>query len=307
VAALLSACALEGGQLEDRELGEPEESLRASTTATLENGVAVTGLAGAKGSELAFTLAVPAGATNLVIAISGPGTGDADLYVKKGTPATRTSWDFRPYLDGNDEKVSVAAPAADTWNVMLRGYSAYTGVALKATFVAPVPPPDPEEPPTEPPPTPTGPDCTVAASWPADWVAWEDEVLALTNVARAAGQTCGGVVKPPVGPMVMDAALRQAARCHSFDMGKQGYFSHTSLDGKSPWDRIALAGYTASPTGENIAAGYADPKAVVDGWIKSSGHCNNIMNGNSNELGVGYANVPGSPYTKYWTQTMGRR
>jgi uncharacterized protein YkwD len=90
-------------------------------------------------------------------------------------------------------------------------------------------------------------------------------------------------------------------------MAVNGYFSHTSQDGRSPWQRIADAGYTASATGENIAAGYATPEAVVAGWMTSTGHCNNIMNGNSNETGLGYAYQQGSPYGRYWTQTFGRR
>jgi uncharacterized protein YkwD len=105
----------------------------------------------------------------------------------------------------------------------------------------------------------------------------------------------------------MNSALRQAARCHSLDMAVHGYFSHTSQDGRSPWDRIAAAGYDAFATGENIAAGYATADAVVAGWMTSTGHCNNIMNGSSNETGVGYAFQQGSPFGHYWTQTFGQR
>jgi uncharacterized protein YkwD len=106
---------------------------------------------------------------------------------------------------------------------------------------------------------------------------------------------------------VMNDALRQAARCHSLDMAVNNYFSHTSQDGRTPWDRIDAAGYDASATGENIAAGYANADAVVAGWMTSTGHCNNIMNGGSNETGIGYAFQQGSTYGRYWTQTFGHR
>jgi hypothetical protein len=99
----------------------------------LANGVPVTGIAGAAGGEVYFTVVVPAGQTKLEIIMSG-GTGDADLYVKKGAMPTTASYDYRPYLFGNDESVSVNNPAAATWYIMVRGYNAFAGVTLQATY-----------------------------------------------------------------------------------------------------------------------------------------------------------------------------
>ena len=103
----------------------------------LENGVPVPGLSGASGSETFYKIEVPAGQATLEISIAG-GTGDADLYVRKGQKPTSTEYDYRPYLVGNNETVTVDNPAADTWFVMIRGYSAYSGVTLEATYL-PVP------------------------------------------------------------------------------------------------------------------------------------------------------------------------
>src|SRR5262245_40173873 len=226
---------------EDRAADEPTESLRATATpAVLVSGTPVANLAAARGAELHFTLDVPAGATHLRFAISG-GTGDADLYVRFAQAPTRTAYDFRPYLDGNNETVDVAAAKTGTYFAMVRGYTAYAGVTLVASF----------DPPTGGGGGGGGLDCHVAASWPADWVAFEDQVLTLVNQRRAAGATCGGVAKPAVGALASDDHLREASRCHSLDMGTNGYFAHDSQDGRSPWDRIRQAGYSASPTGEN--------------------------------------------------------
>jgi uncharacterized protein YkwD len=156
-------------------------------------------------------------------------------------------------------------------------------------------------------PPPTGPDCTDAAHWPAAWTALEDEVLVLVNQRRAAGATCGGVSKPPVPALVMDAKLRQAARCHSLDMAQHNYFSHDSQDGRSPWDRIRDAGYTGFGNAENIAAGQGTAAAVMSSWMTSTGHCNNIMSGNANEIGIGYALDTSSDLDRYWTQDFGKR
>ncbi|WNL44310.1 M4 family metallopeptidase [Dyella sp. BiH032] len=99
----------------------------------LQNGVPVTGLSGASGSAKNYTVAIPAGASNLVISISG-GTGDADLYVKFGSAPTTSSYNCRPYLNGNNESCSFSVPSTGTYYVMVRGYTSYSGVTLKATW-----------------------------------------------------------------------------------------------------------------------------------------------------------------------------
>jgi hypothetical protein len=106
---------------------------------TLANGVPVTGLSGSSGSEKFYKIDVPASQDFLTVEISG-GTGDVDLYVKKGSKPTLTSWDYRPYLIGNDEKVEIESPAAATWYILLRGYQTYTGVTLTATYGGKTPP-----------------------------------------------------------------------------------------------------------------------------------------------------------------------
>lgn len=99
----------------------------------LENGVAVTGLDGAAGSERFFQIEVPEGASNLMFQMSG-GTGDADLYTRFGAPPTTSIWDCRPYASGNNETCTVETPEAGIHYAKIRGFSAYTGVSLMASF-----------------------------------------------------------------------------------------------------------------------------------------------------------------------------
>ncbi len=143
--------------------------------------------------------------------------------------------------------------------------------------------------------------------WPGELRAWEDEVLRLTNAARAAGADCASGGKfDPTTPLTMNASLRCAARKHSKDMATRDFFDHTNPEGEDPFDRIGLAGYGSySQAGENIAAGTDTPQATVDGWLASPGHCANIMSPNYSELGVGAFEGPGE-YVYYWTQTFGR-
>jgi uncharacterized protein YkwD len=147
--------------------------------------------------------------------------------------------------------------------------------------------------------------CDDVLSWPAGWADYENQVLTLVNQKRAAGATCGGVYKPPVPALSVDSRLRCAARKHSKDMALNNFFSHTGSNGSTPWQRITWAGYTYSYAGENIAAGYSTPSAVVTSWMNSSGHCNNIMSPNFKHLGVGYYYNSSSTYGHYWTQDFG--
>lgn len=99
----------------------------------LTDGVPVTGLSGAAGSEQFFTLDVPAGATNLSFQMSG-GSGDADLYVKFGSAPTTSSYDCRPYSGGNNESCPITSAQTGTYHVMIRGYASFSGVSLVGSF-----------------------------------------------------------------------------------------------------------------------------------------------------------------------------
>jgi lysophospholipase L1-like esterase len=99
----------------------------------LENSTTVTGLSGASASETFFTLAVPEGATNLNVNTSG-GNGDVDLYVKFGSAPTDTVYDCRPYNSGNNESCDISNIQTGDYHVMLKGYSAYSALALTASY-----------------------------------------------------------------------------------------------------------------------------------------------------------------------------
>ncbi|TQV66500.1 S8 family serine peptidase [Exilibacterium tricleocarpae] len=99
----------------------------------LENGVVETGLSGSTGTELFFTLEVPAGAGDLSFQLSG-GSGDADLYVKFGSAPTTGSYDCRPFVSGNNETCDISSARAGTYYVMVRAYSTFSGVSLVGSF-----------------------------------------------------------------------------------------------------------------------------------------------------------------------------
>jgi uncharacterized protein YkwD len=147
--------------------------------------------------------------------------------------------------------------------------------------------------------------CKNILTWDATATSWENQVLTLVNQRRAAGATCGGVAKPKVAALTFDERLRCAARKHSKNMGVKDFFGHTGSNGSSPWQRIKKAGYVYKTAAENVAAGQNTPEKVVNGWMASTGHCTNIMNGKLKHLGVGYYYAAGATYKHYWTQDFG--
>lgn len=99
----------------------------------LQNGVSLEGISGSKGVEIFYAVTVPAGATRLSIEILG-GTGDADIYVKKGVKPTATGYDCRPYRTGNTESCVVTAPTAGTYYIRVFAYKAYSGLRITARW-----------------------------------------------------------------------------------------------------------------------------------------------------------------------------
>jgi uncharacterized protein YkwD len=99
--------------------------------------------------------------------------------------------------------------------------------------------------------------------------------------------------------LVIDDRITTAAQAHSTDMATKNYFSHTSQDGRTFVQRMKGAGYP-KPGGENIAMGYPTPAAVVQGWMNSQGHRENILNCGFVAMGVGL-----DTRGNYWTQNFG--
>jgi len=98
---------------------------------SLTNGVPVTGVSGAKASNKIWTITVPAGRSSLTINTSG-GVGNCDLYVQLNAAPTTRSYLQRSKGPTNNETITINAPVAGTYYVMVHGYSSYSGVTLVA-------------------------------------------------------------------------------------------------------------------------------------------------------------------------------
>ncbi|NLP14001.1 MAG: SafA/ExsA family spore coat assembly protein [Clostridium sp.] len=119
----------------------------------------------------------------------------------------------------------------------------------------------------------------------------ENEVIRLVNVERA---------KYGLPALKANWQLSRVARYKSQDMVDKGYFSHTSPTYGSPFKMMESFGIRYSAAGENIAMGLRTPSEVMNAWMNSPGHRNNILNRSFNEIGVGLAKGPNGRL--YWTQ-----
>ena len=133
-------------------------------------------------------------------------------------------------------------------------------------------------------------------------------VFTLLNQARATGVQCDTTWMPAAPAVTYNDDLALAAQRHAQDMADTDYFSHDSLDGRSFVDRIGMTPYAGDPGGENIASGFQSAGEVMQGWLKSPGHCRNLMNPEFDHVGLGLAMRDDSRYSvpvTYWVQDFG--
>jgi len=86
-----------------------------------------------------------------------------------------------------------------------------------------------------------------------------------------------------------NTTLQKAAQMKADDMARRGYFSHNTPEGKEPWYFFEKAGYDFVYAGENLAVNFVDSKDVVDAWMDSKLHRENILNAGFREVGIGIA------------------
>lgn len=131
-------------------------------------------------------------------------------------------------------------------------------------------------------------------------------VLQLVNQARAQERQCGNRWMEVAPAVRLNALLSAAALGHARDMARHSYIDHISRDGSQPADRATRAGYRWRAIGENIAAGQSTAQAAVAGWLKSPGHCANLMRPEYSEMGIAFAVNRASESGIYWAQLFGR-
>ncbi|WP_129114198.1 CAP domain-containing protein [Halegenticoccus tardaugens] len=133
-------------------------------------------------------------------------------------------------------------------------------------------------------------------------------------------------------PLAFDPEIREVARYHSADMAERGYFAHSSPEGETVEDRYDRFGYRCrvhvsglryATGGENLAKNYyREPvsngtsteyyeteselaASIVDGWMNSPGHRENLLRPYWENEGIGVAvTIEGGRTTVYATQNF---
>lgn len=83
--------------------------------------------------------------------------------------------------------------------------------------------------------------------------------------------------------------LAQVAQMKAEDMQNNKYFDHQSPTYGSPFDMMKKFGISYMSAGENIAKGQSTPEEVVNSWMNSEGHKENILNPSYTQIGIGYS------------------
>jgi uncharacterized protein YkwD len=137
-----------------------------------------------------------------------------------------------------------------------------------------------------------------------DPAAVAQRVLELTNAARVETRQCGPDRQSAAAPLTLSTTLTAVASLHSLDMAERGSLGHDGSDGSAVGDRVTRYGYAWAASGENVAAGQADPAGVVAAWLGSPGHCATVMEPRFTEMGIAFALAPGKNPAVYWTQVF---
>jgi uncharacterized protein YkwD len=209
--------------------------------------------------------------------------------------------------------IGVYRRGLDSWIVVASAYRVLPGVQASAGAPIVAPPASSWDTPATPVPALSTPPAVARAlpsetaravlPTPALSPALATRALQLVNDVRARGTHCGDELFGPAPPITLSGTLANVALGHASDMAEKNYFEHVDPAGQSPADRVRATGYSEKLVGENIAYGPKSVDEVVQGWLDSPGHCENIMDPRFVEMGIGLA--PGHVKRGlYWVQVL---
>ena len=147
----------------------------------------------------------------------------------------------------------------------------------------------------------------------------QKKLLDAINFERSQSQICGDKgTFPPVLALTWNAKLQAAAHEHVYDLAYSDTFAHNGsgtkydITGKGQpskfYERIIANGYkNYYSVGENIAGGQKTIEEVMKAWMKSPGHCENIMKNTYTQVGVSIVMKSDSSYQVYWGQNFGSK
>lgn len=108
-----------------------------------------------------------------------------------------------------------------------------------------------------------------------------ERVIEVTNQKRA---------ENGLAPLILNGTLSEVAQRKAGDMFAFNYWAHVSPSGRTPWSFFREVGYHYVYAGENLAKDFMNSESVVEAWMNSPSHRDNILNGNYKEIGLSVVN-----------------
>ena len=131
---------------------------------------------------------------------------------------------------------------------------------------------------------PLGPEATATEQHP-----YIQQIVDLVNAERT---------KVGLAPLTLDIQLSSAAQIRAEE--QYTLFSHSRPNGSSYRTVLDENGISSMGCGENVAYGFRNPQAVMQGWMNSEGHKANILQEKFTHIGIGYYVGPNG--YNYWSQ-----
>lgn len=107
------------------------------------------------------------------------------------------------------------------------------------------------------------------------------DLLRITNEKRSASG---------LAALTSSEKLNEAASLKAQNMFAEQYWAHTSPAGKDPWSFLGQVDYAYLYAGENLARDFADSGSVVEAWLNSPSHRENLLSDRYQEVGFAVVN-----------------
>lgn len=111
--------------------------------------------------------------------------------------------------------------------------------------------------------------------------------ISVTDIVKYTNEQRG---KNGASSLTENPSLSEAAVAKANDMFSTNYWAHISPAGKTPWEFIRAYGYSYSAAGENLARDFDRSQQVVEAWMNSPSHRENLLSTKFTEIGVGVVN-----------------
>lgn len=150
----------------------------------------------------------------------------------------------------------------------------------------------------------------IVAATPRECQPAPEQVMAALNAIRAAGMSCSArheaTSAAAVAPLRWSDELAASAHEYALELAARDAVSHEGQVLRTLSKRVRAAGYRMQVAGENLAAGQEELDDVIDQWMASHDHCENMMLPEFQDAGLACVAGPGH-YGYYWVLHLGRR